>query len=74
MTRGETAEPVSRDRILRRERGQHGNTTILSEYLFFPCSAGHEQDWQPLPDRVVDPCPAIFIVVILYIRDHSYSM
>ena len=29
---------VSRDQILRRERGQ-GN-------IFFHCSAGHEQDWQ----------------------------
>ena len=36
-----TAEPVSRDQILRRERGQ-GN-------IHFPCSADHEQDWQPYP-------------------------
>ena len=41
---GTTAEPVSRDQILRRERGQ-GN-------IHFPCSADHEQDWQPYP---VDP-------------------
>ena len=39
-----TAEPVSRDQILRRERGQ-GN-------INFPCSTDHEQDWQPYP---VDP-------------------
>ena len=39
-----TAEPVSRDQILRREHGQ-GN-------IHFPCSADHEQDWQPYP---VDP-------------------
>ena len=32
-----TAEPVSRDQILRRERGQ-GN-------IHFPCSADHDQDW-----------------------------
>ena len=38
------AEPVSRDQILRRERGQ-GN-------IHFSCSADHEQDWQPYP---VDP-------------------
>ena len=38
------AEPVSRDQILRRERGQ-GN-------INFPCPADHEQDWQPYP---VDP-------------------
>ena len=36
--RDETAEPVSRDQILRRERGQ-GN-------ISFPCSADHELDWQ----------------------------
>ena len=34
-----TAEPVSLDQILRRERGQ-GN-------IIFPCSADHEQHWQP---------------------------
>ena len=40
-----TAEPVLRDKILRRERGQ-GN-------IRFPCSADHdEQDWQPY---LVDP-------------------
>ena len=42
------AEPVSRDQILRHVRGQ-GN-------LHFPCSADHEQDWQPYP---VDPYSAI---------------
>ena len=36
-----TAEPVSRDQILRHVRG-HGNT-------HFPCSADHEQEWQPYP-------------------------
>ena len=44
-----TAEPVSRDQILRRERGQ-GN-------MKFPCSADHEQDWQPYP---FDPHSAIW--------------
>ena len=44
LTRDGTAEPVSRDQILRHERGQ-GN-------IHFPCSADHEQDWQPYP---VDP-------------------
>ena len=39
-----TAEPVSRDQILRHEHGQ-GN-------IHFPCSADHVQDWQPYP---VDP-------------------
>ena len=41
-----TAEPVPRDQILRRERGQ-------GKYMF-PCSADQEQDWQPYP---VDPYP-----------------
>ena len=44
LTRDETAEPVSIDQILRRERGQ--------ENIHFLCSADHEQDWQPYP---VDP-------------------
>ena len=48
-TRDGTAEPVSRDQILRHARGQ-GN-------IIFPvCSADHEQDWQPYP---VDPYSAI---------------
>ena len=48
LTRDGTAEPVSRDQILRHARGQ-GN-------INFPCSADHEQDWQPYP---VDPYSAI---------------
>ena len=40
LTRDGTAEPVSRDRIFRREGGQ-GNINV-------PYSADHEQDWQPL--------------------------
>ena len=44
LTRDGTAEPVSQDQILRRERGQGNNN--------FPCSADYEQDWQPYP---VDP-------------------
>ena len=39
LMRDGTAEPVSRDQILRRERGQ-GN-------IHFPCSADNVQDWQP---------------------------
>ena len=41
LTRDGTAELVSRDQILRRERGQ--------ENINFPCSADDEQDWQPYP-------------------------
>ena len=43
-----TAEPISRDQILRHARGQ-GN-------INFPCSADHEQDWHSYP---VDPYFAI---------------
>ena len=55
LTRDGTAEPVSRDKILGRERGQ-GN-------IIFPCSADHEQDWQPNP---VDPYSC-------YMCDHTYE-
>ena len=48
LTRDGTAEPVSRDQILRHARGQGD--------VHFPCSADHEQDWQPYP---VDPYSAI---------------
>ena len=42
LSRDGTAEPVSRDQILRRERGQR--------IIHFPCSAAdHDQDWQPCP-------------------------
>ena len=44
LTRDGIAEPVSRDQILRHERGQ-GN-------IHFSCSADHVLDWQPYP---VDP-------------------
>ena len=54
LTRDGTAEPVSRDQIPRHLRGQ-GN-------VHFPCSADHEQDWQPYP---VDPYSAIC-------DDHTY--
>ena len=48
LTRDGTAEPVSRDQILRHVRGQ-GN-------IHFTCSADHEQDRQPYP---VDPYSTI---------------
>ena len=51
---GPDCRTVSRDQILRRERGQ-GNVN-------FPCSADHEQDWQPYP---VDPYSC-------YMCDHIY--
>ena len=46
-------EPVSRDQVLWHERGQ-GN-------IYFPCSAVHEQDWQPYP---VDPYSCYYILYI----------
>ena len=54
LPRDGTAEPVSRDQILRHARGQ-GN-------VHSPCSADHEQDWQPYP---VDPYSAVC-------DDHTY--
>ena len=45
LTLDGTAEPASRDQILRREECEQGNG-------YFPCSADREQDWQPHP---VDP-------------------
>ena len=48
LTRDGTAEPVSRDQILRRESGQRN--------VHVSCRADHEQDWQPYP---VDPYSAI---------------
>ena len=44
LTRDGTAETVSRDQILRRERGQRN--------IHFSCAANPEQDGQPYP---VDP-------------------
>ena len=41
LMRDGTAEPVSRDQIIRRERGQRN--------IHVPCSADHEQDWQLYP-------------------------
>ena len=48
LTRDGTAEPVSRDQILRHARGQKN--------IHVPCLADHEKDWQPYP---VDPYSAI---------------
>ena len=59
LTRDGTAEPVSRDQILRRERRHR-------EILYFSCSSDHEQDWQPYP---IDPyscymCDYTYILVL----------
>ena len=56
-----TAEPVSRDQILRRERGQRN--------IHFSCSADHEQDWQPYP---VDPYSCyIYIYIYIFVIIHA---
>ena len=60
LTRDGTAEPVSREKNLRRERGQQGD-------IHFPCSDDHVQDRQPYP---VDPyscymCDQTYIVWVL---------
>ena len=55
LARDGTAEPISRDQILRNVVRRQGN-------INFPCSADHEQDWQPYP---VDPYSAIC-------DDHTY--
>ena len=54
-----TAEPVSRDEILKRERGQRN--------IIFPCSADHAQVWQPYS---VDPCSCYVVddVVVSHIQ------
>ena len=58
LTRDGTAEPVSRDQTLRHARGQ--------ENIPFPCSADHEQDWQPFP---VDLYSAICIDTSTFYED-----
>ena len=62
LTRDGTAEPVSRNQILRHVRGQ-GN-------IHFPCSADHEQDWQPYP---VDPYSAICDDHTFTVTPHNYG-
>ena len=59
LTRDGAAEPVSRDQILGRERGQ-GNIASL-------CSSDHEQGWQSSP---VDPCFLLYVMC----DDHTYTI
>ena len=64
LTRDGTAEPISRDQILRHVRGQADN--------HFPWSADHEQDWQLFP---VDPYSAIcddHTYIHTYIFQHAH--
>ena len=59
LVRDGTAELVSRDQVLRRERG-------LGD-INFPCSADHEQDWQPYP---LDPYSILKMMTIHRHRSH----
>ena len=62
VTRDRTAEPVTRDQILRRERGL-GN-------IIFSCSADHVQDWQTYS---VDPYSAICDDhICLHLGSHTF--
>ena len=54
LTRDGTAERVSRDQILKHIGGRRN--------IHSPCSADHEQDWQPY---LIDPFSAIC-------DDHTY--
>ena len=64
-TRDGTAEPASRNQIVRRERGQGS--------INFPCSADHVQDWLPYP---VDPyscymCDHTYIHTYIVMQGHQ---
>ena len=66
LMRNGTAQPVSRDQILRRERGQ-GN-------IICPGSADHEKDLQPYP---VDPyscymCDYTYIRQLCWQKKQAY--
>ena len=63
LTRGGTAEPVSRDQILRRERGQRN--------IYFPYSADHKQDWQPYS---VDPYSCYIYVMTILAPTSSFAL
>ena len=52
---GTTAESVSRDQILRREREQ-GN-------IHFPCTADHVQDWQSYSVDPYSSCYSVHVYV-----------
>ena len=66
LVRDGTAEPVSRDQILKRERGQ-GIIHKKSFSLF-----SHEQDWQNLPCLV--HTLAICVTIHTYIHTYIHSI
>ena len=72
LTQDGTAEPVSRDQILGRQRGQR--------IIQIPCSAAdHEQDWQPCPvvrtihtNIVLHTHTAVVTHIYIYIYIYTY--
>ena len=62
LTRDGTAETVSRDQILRRERGQGK--------VHFPCPADHVQDGQPY---TVDPYNCYMLLLLLLLLFLTFS-
>ena len=64
LTRDRTVEPISRDHVLRRERGQ-GN-------IHFPYSADHEQGWQPYPVDLYSAVCDVHTYIHMYI--YTYTM
>ena len=66
LARDVTAEPVSRNQILRRER-----VLIVHGNINFPCFADHEPDLQPYP---VDPYSLLYVINIYtwYIYIYTY--
>ena len=65
LTRDGTPEPVSRDQILRHERGDR------EEFIFPVQLADHEQDWQPCP---VVMATHISIALHTYRCSYAYNM
>ena len=63
LKRDGTAEPVSLDQILRRERGQGS--------IYFSFSAGHKKDWQPYP---VDLYSCICFIYKKYVYGKNVSL
>ena len=62
LTQDVTTKPVSRDQVLRHERGQVNNNSLFS--------ADHEQVWQSYP---VDPYYDDFTCILyLYIQQYGY--
>ena len=63
LTREGTAEPLSRDQIPSRKQEQRN--------IHFPCSADHDQDWQPYPvdlwSSIYDDC----IYILPWGQTHS---